>query len=60
MFFLNYLPTILILAALAAVVFFAIRSVIRDKRKGGSCGCGCASCPMSGKCHPQGDAEKTE
>ncbi len=46
MTFLNHLPTVLILLALAAVLFFAIRSVVRDRKKGGSCSCGCASCPM--------------
>ncbi len=47
---LTYLPTVLIILALAAVVTLAIRSVIRDKKKGGSCSCGCSSCPMSGQC----------
>ncbi len=48
--FLTYLPTILIILGLAAVVFLAVRSILRDRKKGASCGCGCSSCPMSGKC----------
>ncbi len=51
--FLDQLPTILIIIALAIVVALAVRSVIRNKKKGGSCGCGCSSCPMSGSCHAQ-------
>ncbi len=58
--FLNHLPTVLILLALAAVVFLAVRSILRQKKKGSSCGCGCASCPMSGRCHPSEDPEKAE
>ncbi len=54
---LEMLPTILILLALGAVVFFAVRSIIRSKKKGGSCGCGCSSCPMSAKCHSTEDTE---
>ena len=49
--FLDQLPTILIILVLVAVVALAARSVLRNKKKGGSCGCGCSSCPMSGQCH---------
>ncbi len=46
------IATILIIAALAAVVVLVIIKMIRDKKAGrSSCGCGCASCPMSGSCH---------
>lgn len=39
-------------AALAALVAAIIVKMIRDRRAGkSSCGCGCASCPMSGSCH---------
>ena len=34
---------ILILAAVAAAVFFAVRRVWKTRRSGG-CGCGCAGC----------------
>ena len=47
------IATILICAALIAVVAVVIAGLVRDKKKGrSSCGCGCASCPMSGSCHP--------
>ena len=46
------LATILIsLALLAAGVFVVIR-MVKDRKKGG-CSCGCADCPMRGKCHKQ-------
>ncbi len=51
------LPTMLIILGLAAVVFFAARSVIRARTRGGSCGCGCSSCPMREKCHAEKNDE---
>jgi hypothetical protein len=46
------LLTIAILLVLAAAVFAIVFTMIRSKRKGrSSCGCNCAHCPMSGKCH---------
>ncbi len=56
----SYLPTMLILLALGGVVFLAVRSIRRSRKKGGSCGCGCAACPMSAACHPAEDAKETE
>ncbi len=44
-------PTVLILIALTAVISLAVWSIMRNRKKGGACGCGCASCPMSGQCH---------
>lgn len=45
------LSTIIICAALLAIVAVIITFMIKNKRKGkSSCGCGCASCPMSGSC----------
>lgn len=44
--------TILILAALIAIVAAIIVSMRRDKKRGkSSCGCGCAHCAMNGSCH---------
>ena len=42
---------ILIVAALAAVVFFVVRKLLRDKKRGkGSCSCGCCDgCAGCGK-----------
>ena len=44
--------TLIISVLLAAVVFFILRKLVRDRKRGkSSCGCGCESCPMSGSCH---------
>lgn len=44
--------TILILAALIAIVAAIIVSMRRDKKRGkSSCGCGCAHCAMNESCH---------
>ena len=49
--------TICIIVALVAVVALAAWSLIRNRKRGGSCscGCGCSGCSMSGKCHPSED-----
>ena len=45
---------ILVIALVAVAVFFAARSLIKDKKAGkSSCGCNCSHCAMSGKCHSQ-------
>lgn len=47
------LGTILVCVVIAIVVVAAIRSLVKDKRKGKStCGNNCAHCAMAGKCHP--------
>ena len=43
------LPTILILLVLAAAIFLAVRSIIRDKKKGGCAGCP-GGCSCGGTC----------
>lgn len=44
--------TVIVSAVLLAVIFIAVRTLIKDKKKGkSSCGSGCASCAMNGKCH---------
>lgn len=45
------LATILISAVLLAAVVFIVIRMVRDRRKGSSCSCGCAGCPLRGKCH---------
>lgn len=43
---------ILVIALVAVAVFFATRSLIKDKKAGkSSCGCNCSHCAMAGKCH---------
>ncbi len=50
--FAENIGTLAVAAVLIAVCVLAVRKLIRDKKKGrSSCGCGCASCPMSGTCH---------
>ena len=44
--------TILICLVLIVVVFFIVRSLLRQKKQGkSSCGAGCAHCAMHGQCH---------
>lgn len=48
--------TIIIALALAVIVFFIVRGLVNDKKKGkstcgGSCGHGCGGCDMNGSCH---------
>lgn len=52
--FLGNLATIIICAALIAMVTVIIVFMVKNKGKGtASCGCGCGGCPMSGSCHPK-------
>ncbi|MBQ6017631.1 MAG: FeoB-associated Cys-rich membrane protein [Clostridiales bacterium] len=45
---------ILVIALVAVAIFFAARSLIKDKKAGkSSCGCNCSHCAMAGKCHSQ-------
>lgn len=45
------IPTVIICIVLAAIVALAVISIIRDRKKGKSCSCGCQNCAMSGMCH---------
>lgn len=55
----EYLPTIIVCAVLAAVVALIVRKMIKDKKKGKSgCGCGCDACAMKGSCHASADKPK--
>lgn len=38
---------ILLLLLVAAALLLAIRKLIRDRRRGKRCSCGCAACPNS-------------
>jgi hypothetical protein len=42
--------TIIILIVVVAIVALALRSIIKTRKKGGSCGCGCDECSMADKC----------
>lgn len=55
-FIANNIGSLLVLLALAATVTAILLFHIRAKRRGKStCGSGCASCPMAGKCHAKKD-----
>ncbi|MBR4940830.1 MAG: FeoB-associated Cys-rich membrane protein [Clostridia bacterium] len=48
----QYWATVLICLGLLAMVFFLVRSLIKDHKNGkSSCGCGCSGCAMASKCH---------
>ncbi|MCI5683744.1 MAG: FeoB-associated Cys-rich membrane protein [Eubacteriales bacterium] len=52
------LATVIICAALIAVIAAIVIRLILNKKKGrSSCGCGCDNCPMGGSCHqdPKGN-----
>ncbi len=53
--------TILIGAAVAAIVVLIILKMRRDKKQGKSgCGCGCADCPAASSCHGQNGASEQD
>ena len=44
--------TIIVGAAVLAVIALAVRALLRDRKQGRkNCGCGCSGCPMAGTCH---------
>lgn len=45
--------TIIVLAAIIAIIGGAAAEVIKNKRSGG-CRCGCANCALKGQCRGQG------
>lgn len=42
--------TIITALILLFIIGMAVRSMIRKKKAGQTCGCGCSSCAMSGSC----------
>ena len=51
------LSDILLILALALILFGVIRKMILNKKAGKtSCGCGCSSCPHSASCHKKPEA----
>lgn len=47
---------IIVLLLVAVALFFCIRSIIRNKKRGGSsCGCGCTGCSGCGGSCAYGD-----
>ncbi len=51
-FIIENLGTVITAAVIIGIVAIVVAIMINDKKKGkSSCGCNCADCPMSGKCH---------
>lgn len=42
---------ILLTLLIAAALLLALRKIIRDRRRGKSCACGCDGCPASSGCN---------
>ena len=62
-FLLENIGTIIVLLIVVAVVAAIIVSHFRAKKKGKAtcigCSCGCASCAMAGKCHPDSNEKQS-
>ena len=62
-FLLDNIGTIVVLLIVVAVVAAIIVCHFRAKKKGKAacigCSCGCASCAMAGKCHPDSDEKQS-
>jgi hypothetical protein len=46
----NNIGSIAVLAVVVALLGLLTYSLIKNKKRGASCDCGCKDCPMSGKC----------
>ena len=46
----NNIGSIVVLVIVVALLAFLTVSIIRSKRRGSSCSCGCSGCPMSARC----------
>ena len=62
MLFVNFISqnigTIVVFAAVCALVGFLIFKLVKDKKAGRStCSCGCSSCPMKDGCHGNSEFE---
>ncbi len=43
--------TLVVIAAVGLMAFFAVRQLVKDRKKGcSSCGNDCSCCPMHGSC----------
>lgn len=41
---------ILLVALIAAALFLAVRKIVRDRRRGKGCSCGCGGCASDTSC----------
>ncbi len=46
--------TVLVAAVIAVLVVLAVISIIRNRKKGKGCSCGCEECMYSGSCKGSG------
>ena len=53
------MPSILILILLLVIILLAARKMLRDKKQGKSCSCGCSGCAYSGSCQKP-ERERTD
>ena len=44
---------IIVLAVLGLILALVIFSMVRERKKGSSCSCGCAGCEKKSLCHPE-------
>ena len=51
------IPTIIVCALIALAAVLAIMSIVKDKKKGGGCSCGCSSCSLGGSCPSKKNAD---
>lgn len=51
----SYLPTVLVALVLLGIVYLAVNTIRKDRKKGKSCGCGgsCSGCAGSALCHSE-------
>lgn len=47
----EHFSTLLVGGVLLIIIILVVKKLIRDKKKGQSCGCGCSGCPSGGSCH---------
>jgi len=50
--------TVIVLTLVFGGVILAVRKLLRDRKKGTTCGCGCSSCAYSDKCGEDGEKAK--
>lgn len=51
LFFKENLATVIVVLVIAALIFFSVLKLIKDKKSGKSCCGSCQGCAMKEKCH---------
>ncbi|MCQ2450368.1 MAG: FeoB-associated Cys-rich membrane protein [Clostridia bacterium] len=47
----NYGGTTVVAVIIAIILFFAVRKIVKDKKSGKNCSCGCEGCAYKDNCH---------